>query len=404
MKVNTRDFLILGMLAICILSQTIATSTSATTSGSVSAGTGSGLLTNLASNIGLNTLLGGSTSTSTNVGSSGSVSNNVGSESSGLLNVGATLNTDALLNTVNGVTSTGSNLLGSTTSNLLNTVDNTLGNVVNTVDNTVNTVGSTVNTVGNTLDSITSGITINVDGTVSTNNVYTNTQLPLLNGNGILDPVLNTVGNVLDPVLNTVGNILPTTVISTLNLETLPSGQVLNTCANLGTPLPVISAATQTIAQVQVGVPLVIQPLLSTLTSTVDNLLSGLLGITLFGTPGFYVDSKLTQAVNKVYNLQGGYIEIEFDFKVVSSIMPTGASLIVFVDNIPIYRVLASESGKRIKISIPTKILKGQHSIGFLPIKSSTTLSFSFYISNLIVFEKQIFPQLIGNLLANGGF
>ena len=302
------------MLAICILSSTISTTTSTSSSGSVSADTGSGLLTNLVSNIGLNTLLGGSTSTSTNIGSSGSVSNTVGTESSGLLNIGATLNTDALLNTVNGVTTTGTNLLGSTTSNLLNTVDNTLGTVVNTVDNTVNTVvntvDSTVNTVGNTLDSVTSGITLNVDGTVSTNNnVYTNTQLPL-SGNGILDPVLNTVGNVLDPVLNTVGNILPTTVLSTLNLETLPAGQVLNTCANLGTPLPVISAATQTIIQAQVGVPLVIQPLLSTLTSTVDNLLSGLLGITLFGTPGFYVDSKLTQAVNKVYNLQGGYIRI----------------------------------------------------------------------------------------------
>lgn len=111
MKINPRDFLILGMLSMCIMSQIISTSTTTTTSGSVSAGTGSGLLGNLGGNLGLNTLISTPLSLTNNLLSLGSTSNTIGSDGSGLLNLDASVNTNGLLNTVG----------------------NTVGSVVNTV-------------------------------------------------------------------------------------------------------------------------------------------------------------------------------------------------------------------------------------------------------------------------------
>lgn len=189
-----------------------------------------------------------------------------------------------------------------------------------------------------------------------------------------------------------------------LNLETLPAGQLLNTVANVAQSLPVINAPTQGLTLPQVGVPVVPQPLLSTLTSTVLNTVSNLLSEPYSGAPAFNVDSTLTQILRKVYNLQGGYIEIEFDFRVVSTLLPAGASLVVFFDNTPIYRVLASEAGRKIRIPVPTRILGGQHSIGFFPVQGPVSSLFSFLISNLRILEKQILTQLISGLVNNGGF
>jgi hypothetical protein len=266
-------------------------------------------------------------------------------------------------------------------------------------------------------------------------------QLEVSQPVGVIAPVLNTVGNILSvapstslpatgsvptvglpttdllaPVLNTVGSILstaptaslPTTTAPTtglpLSLNTLPVGQVLNTVANLASSLPVISAPTQGLTVPQVGVPVVPQPLLSTLTSTVANTISNLLSEPIQAAPAFNVDSTLTQGVKKVYNLQGGFIEIDFDFRTLASLISNDASLVVTLNNQPIFRVLASDSGKPIKISIPTKLPQGQYTIGFVPVQGLVNSVFSFWISNLFVYEKQILTQLTGNLIANGGF
>ena len=227
----------------------------------------------------------------------------------------------------------------------------------------------------------------------------TNGGLPLV-GEGLpIAPVLNTVGNVLSALPT--GDILEDGV--RLNLENLPVGQVLNTVTNVAESLPIIGAPTVDLRLPQIGVPINPQPLLSTLASTTLNTASNLLSEPLSGLPAFNVDSTLNRILNKVYNLQGGYIEIEFDLRVISSLLPVGASLLVTLDNNPIYRVLASQVG-RVRIPIPTRILRGVHSIGFLPLRGSVTSFFSFLVSGLIVYEKQLLNQLTNNLLNNGGF
>ena len=333
---------------------------------------------------------------------------------------------------LSGAAPTATNLLGGVTSGLLGTATSTLGS----------TVGSTLNTLG----SVTSGTTTlpvnlptSIDASVSTTSSPTTLSLGIPNiglptTTGLLDPVLGTVGGLLSsvstgsslptgslssttgllaPVVNTLGNVLSALPASSLpvdengiplNLGSLPAGQLLNTVACVAESLPIINAPTAGLTLPQVGVPVVPQPLLSTLVTTVLGTVSNLLGGSTPSVPAFNVDSTVSQVIRRVYNLQGGYIEIEFDFRVISSLLPAGASLAVFLDNTPIYRVLASETGRRIVIPVPARLIRGQHSIGFLPVQGAVSSLFSFLISNLVVREKQILTQLISGTVGNGGF
>ena len=493
MKINTRDFLLFGLLAVCILSQTILTSSSGSGSTSVSVDSGANLLAG--TNTGLNTLINAPLNIVNNIPlslSTAPVTNNAGS----LINAGASVDPNALLNTAGALTGTASNLLGGvtgTTSNLLGsatstgtgiisgavpTATNLLGGATSGLLNTVgSTLGSTVGSTLNTLGSVTSGTTTlpvnlptGIDASVSTtsspttfplglptvglptttglldpvlgtvggllSSVPTGTSVPigslpttqLPSTTGLLAPVINTVGGVLStvptgslpsttgllaPVVNTLGNVLSALPVDSLpvdgngiplNLGSLPAGQLLNTVANVAESLPIIHAPSAGLTLPQVGVPVVPQPLLSTLIPTVLGTVSNLLGGTTPSVPAFNVDSTANQIIRRVYNLQGGYIEIEFDFRVISNLLPAGASLAVFIDNTPIYRVLASETGRRIVIPVPARLLRGQHSIGFFPVQGAVSSLFSFLISNLVVREKQILTQLISGTVANGGF
>lgn len=454
MKINTRNFLLIGLLAVCILSKTISTSTSGSASSSVSVDSSANLLSGLGSNLGISTLINAPLNIVNNLPLSLSTAP-VTNTADSLLNAGATVDPNALLSTVGGVTSTASNLLGSatsTSSDLLSgavpTATNLLGGVTSGLLGTAtSTLGSTVGSTLNTLGSVTSGTTglpvyipTGIDASVSTTS--SPTILPLgipTNGlpttTGLLDPVLNTVGGVLStvsttgsvstnfditsttgllaPVVNTLGNVLSALSVGSLpvdgngiplNLGSLPAGQLLNTVANVAESLPIIGAPSDGLTVPQVGVPVVPQPLLSTLVPTLLNTVSNLLSQPAPSVPAFNVDSNINQIIRKLYNLQGGYIEIQFDFRVASSLLPAGASLAVFLGNSPIYRVLASETGKRIVIPVPARLLKGQHSIGFLSVQGAVSSLFSFLISNLIVREKQIITQLVSGTVANGGF
>lgn len=297
MTIKARDFLILGLLATCILSQIISTSTSAPSSTCVS--TNTTIFTNIESNIGVSTLL----------------------------NAPLTFG----LNLVSGLNSILGNIVGNVAS-ILPTVS-------------VSTVGST-----NITTTINAGVNVSID------------------------------------------------------LNTLPAGQVLNTVANVATVLPIIGGSVSGLTIPQVGVPCTTPTLLSGLTSNLLGTVTNLLGSTLSIASSFNVSSNVSSAIKKVYNLQGGYLEIDFDFKSSSVFIPSDASCLITIDDYPIYRVLASDLGKTIKIPLPVKIPKGQRSIGFLPLQGAVSASFAFLISNLLIYEKQIIDQLSSSLVANGGF
>lgn len=149
MKINTKNLLLLGLFSICILSQTISTSSYGSGSSSVSVDNGANLLSG--SNLGLNTLINAPLNIVNNLPlslSTAPVTNTAGS----LLNAGASVDPNALLNTAGALTGTASNLLGtatSTGSNLLSgavpTATNLLGGVTSGLLGTAtSTLGSTV--------------------------------------------------------------------------------------------------------------------------------------------------------------------------------------------------------------------------------------------------------------------
>lgn len=148
-------------------------------------------------------------------------------------------------------------------------------------------------------------------------------------------------------------------------------------------------------------------PLISTLTSSPLAPVSGIVTSVLGGV-GFLVDSLLNPAVEKVYNLKGGLIELDFTLgsglNLLSSIS-VDASVVITIDKKPVAKVLATELGKSVKVSVPFRLKAGQHVIGFKAEKGSNLLSrAAFLISKLVVYEKQIFPIWSGDLLINGGF
>lgn len=217
-----------------------------------------------------------------------------------------------------------------------------------------------------------------------------------------LNTVTQTVGSTVGSVGQTAGSIpsQPTNVISGVT-GGLPVGnvvgQVVNTVSNVVNSIPVIGTPSTNVPLPSVGLCDLFKTQ-SSLLGPVTNLLGGSLT-----APGFYVDSISKQITSKQYQLQGDYIEINFDFRLLSTIAPR-ASLIVYLNNQPIYNVLASESGKTIKIPVASRLTKAIYTLGFKAQNALSYSAFTCYISNLVIYEKQIFPKWSNDLIINGGF
>lgn len=131
---------------------------------------------------------------------------------------------------------------------------------------------------------------------------------------------------------------------------------------------------------------------------------SNLLGQTVQNVAGISVDSGAKKCYKKQYQLQGDFIDITFDFKLLTTLLIKDSSIIVNLDNKPIYQIVVGDNGKTVKIPINTKITKGQHTISFCPQGALLEPLFTGFISNLIINEKQCLPRWGPELMVNGGF
>ena len=131
---------------------------------------------------------------------------------------------------------------------------------------------------------------------------------------------------------------------------------------------------------------------------------TNLLGQTVQNVAGIILDSGAKKCYEKQYQLQGDFIEIGFDFKLLTTLLIRESSIMVNFDNQPIYKIVVGDNGKTIKIPIKTKVTKGQHTLSFCPQGLLTEPLFTGFISNLVINEKQCLPQWGPELITNGGF
>ena len=449
-----RNIIVLSLLFSCIFAQIISSSVSSDSLGS--GGLASGLLGSVLSQP-LNLVGGltsggltGSTSTQSsnnlqvNIPASVSVGISTG-ESNGFPVVGDVLNVaqPLLSGVVSSVTPLVGGALNTVSEATQNTADPALNQgpaaVVNKVLDPVTElvsnlpiVGSTLQ-VGSPLDPVT-GLISNLPlvgqniNQVPTNYQPTNIQPTQIGGSVVnslpIDQVvgstLGTVSQTLGSAVGTIGQLAgsvagtATQTVGSVASQPLngvsgdPSlsgglplgnivGQVTNTATGVLGSIPIIGSPSTNLPLPSIG--------LGDLFKTQSSLLgpvTNLLGVTT-SAPGFYIDSISKQIISKQYQLQGDYIEINFDFRLLSTLAPK-ALLIVYLNNQPIFKVLASDSGKTIKIPVASRLAKGLHTIGFLAQGATTDPAFTCHLANLVIFEKQIFPQWTSDLIINGGF
>lgn len=131
---------------------------------------------------------------------------------------------------------------------------------------------------------------------------------------------------------------------------------------------------------------------------------TGLLGQTVQNIAGILIDSSSKKCYEKQYQLQGDYIDISFNFKLLTTLLIKDSSILVNLDGLLLYKIVANDNGKTIKVPIKSKIGKGFHVLSFCPQGALTEPLFSGLISNLLITEKQCLPQWGVELITNGGF
>jgi hypothetical protein len=104
------------------------------------------------------------------------------------------------------------------------------------------------------------------------------------------------------------------------------------------------------------------------------------------------------------YDLKnGGDIEIEFDYKVLTNLYAGGESAVVVLwDGKEIGKVSPANSGKTLKFPVSTS--KGYHQLSFCPSGCATERPYQISIKNVVVYEKQCVGGWGKDIVKNGGF
>ena len=163
--------------------------------------------------------------------------------------------------------------------------------------------------------------------------------------------------------------------------DILPNEQAspLNVLSNVP-----VDVATNTLSSV---------PAVGSVTGSLGGTYSNLLTQTVQNVAGILVDSGAKKCYEKQYQLQGDFIDIGFDFKLLTTLLIKDSSILVNFDNQPVYKIVVGDNGKTIKIPIRNKVTKGLHSLSFCPQGVLTEPLFTGFISNLVINEKQCLPS-----------
>lgn len=199
-----------------------------------------------------------------------------------------------------------------------------LGNVVGAISEPVQLVTNTVSAVTENPTDLLTNPPLGLLGSQPEDipsNQQASSPLNVLN-NVPVDVVTNTLSSV--PVVGSVtGSLLSGGVLDNANSQTIVTNN-----------LPLIGGASTNV-----------------LTQTVQNV------------AGILVDSGTKKCYEKQYQLQGDFIDIGFDFKLLTTLLIKDSSILVNFDNQPVYKIFVGDNGKTIKIPIKNRVTKGIHSL-----------------------------------------